>query len=232
MAVVTVNASGNAVVDGELTLAADRWPTNGHLIAAVAELGYLRASDSILDPTYENGTWWKQWRPPMLTTHHRAKDGTDFRDLPYSDATFDAIAFDPPYVCPGGRKTSTIQPMFDRYGMNEGGSADPEFRTPAELQEIINDGLTEMYRLVRPAQRRSLHPEGPNGVVLVKCKDYIWSGQYWPGAHLTLAHALNVGFVIEDRFEHVGTPGPQSQKRQVHARRNLSTLLVLRRTRS
>jgi hypothetical protein len=68
--------------------------------------------------------------------------------------------------------------------------------------------------------------------VLVKCKDYIWSGQYWPGAISRWPTPSNVGFVIEDRFEHVGTPGPQSQKRQVHARRNLSTLLVLRRTRS
>lgn len=230
MTTVAVNGK-RAALETELVLAADRWASNGHLISVCQQLGYLRAADMVLDPTYENGTWWKVWRPPILTTHHRAVDGTDFRSLPYPDASFDAIAFDPPYVCPGGRATSTINEMFDRYGMNEGGAADPEFRTPAELQDIINAGLTEMYRLVRPSQRRALHPSGPNGVVLAKCKDYIWSGQLWPGTHYTLTHALSLGFVLEDRFEHIGNPGPQSQTTQKHARRNLSTLFVLRKPR-
>ena len=98
-------------------LAADSYATNGHLIAAVAQLGYLTLEDHVLDPTYERGIWWQEWRPRQLSTHHRAVDGTDFRHLPYPDATFDAIAFDPPYVCPGGRKTSTVKPMHERYGM-------------------------------------------------------------------------------------------------------------------
>lgn len=231
MTTVHVAANGQTAVDSELILAADHWNTNGDLIAAVHELGYLRVIDWVLDPTYEKGTWWKQWHPPVLTTHHRAVDGTDFRSLPHPDATFDAIAYDPPYVCPGGRSTSTINPMFDRYGMNEGGAADPDFRTPAELQQIINDGLTEMYRLVKPSQRKSLHPSGPNGVVLVKCKSYVWSGQFWPGVHYTTTHALELGFVLEDIFQHIGTPGPQSQTTQKHARNNYSTLLVLRKLR-
>jgi hypothetical protein len=212
-----------------LVLAADRWATNGDLIADVHRLGYLRDDDHVLDPTYEKGTWWSRWRPEKLASHHRAVDGSDFRALPHPDGSFDAIAYDPPYVCPGGRSTSTIQAMHDRYGMNEGGAADPNFRTPAELQQIINDGLTEMRRLVRPAVRKALHLTAGNGVVLVKCKDYIWSGQFWMGTHHTLVHALSLGLVLEDRLEHIGTPGPQSQKSQVHARRNLSTLLVLRR---
>lgn len=48
------------------------------------------------------------------------------------------------------------------------------------------------------------------------------------GTHYTLTHALELGLVLVDRFEHIGRPRPQSQKRQVHARRNLSTQLVLR----
>jgi hypothetical protein len=210
-------------------LAATPWNTNAEMIADVHRLGYLRDTDHVLDPTYERGTWWKAWRPEKLTTQFRAEDGSDFRDLGYPDGAFDAIAYDPPYVCPGGRRTSTTQPMHDRYGMNEGGSADPDFRTPAELQAIINDGLAEMYRLVRPSVRKALSDAGPNGVVVAKVKDYVWSGQLWIGTHHTLSHALALGFVLEDRLEMIGTPGPQSQTRQVHARRNLSTLLVLRR---
>lgn len=214
-----------------MILAATAWPSNAELIADVARLGYLRSTDVVFDPTWGTGAWWAMWRPERMVTRRRASDGSDFRSTSYPEASFDAVAYDPPYVCPGGRSTSTITEMHDRYGMNEGGCADPDFRTPDELQTIINDGLTEMARVVKPSRRRSLHPTAPNGVILMKCKDYVWSGQLWPGTHLTLSHALSLGLVLEDRLEHVGRPGPQSQKRQVHARRNLSTLFVLRRMR-
>lgn len=220
-------------------LAATPWGTNADLIWDLARLGYLRHHDHVLDPTYHLGVWWQRFRPEKLATHYRAQDGTDFRSLPHLDESFDAVAFDPPYVAPGGRSTSTIKEMHARYGMNEGGCDDPDFRTPDELQAIINEGLTEMYRLVRPSTRRSLHPTAPNGVVIVKAKDYVWSGQLFPGTHHTLSHAIRLGFVLEDRLEHLGSPGPQptvnldgSPRRQVHARRNLSTMLVLRKIRS
>lgn len=212
-------------------LAAHPWASNAELIAACAQLGYLRFTDHVLDPTYGEGVWWKQWRPERLTTHQRAIDGTDFRHLPHPDASFDAVAYDPPYVCPGGRKTSTVQAMHDRYGMNEGGHADPAFRTPAELQELINDGLTEMVRLVRPARTQN-----DGGIIVVKCQNYIWSGRLWEGAELTRDHARALGCSVVDRLEMITRPGPQpttnldgSPRRQVHARRNLSTLFVFRR---
>lgn len=211
-------------------LAAHAWPTNGHLIADVARLGYLRPTDRVLDPTYGNGVWWSIWRPHHLTPHVRAQDGTDFRNLPYDDHTFDAIAYDPPYVCPGGRKTSTVQNMHHRYGMDEGGNADPDFTTPAELQALIDDGLTEMVRLVRPPRTKT-----DGGIILVKCQDYIWSGALWEGVARTRQHALDLGCTVVDTLIHLGKPGPQpttnpdgTPRRQVHARRAHSTLLVLR----
>lgn len=214
-------------------LAADRWASNAELIAAVHELGYLRDGDHVLDPTFGKGTWWNVWRPEKLTGLRRSLDGTDFRDLPFLNETFDAVAFDPPYVCPGGRKTSTIQNMHNLYGMNEGGAADPDFKTPAELQAIINAGLTEMARLVRPA--RTKHD---GGIILTKCANYIWSGDFFEGAELTRDHAKTIGLAVVDRFEFLTKPGPQptvnrdgSARRQVHARRNLSTLWVFRKRR-
>ncbi len=195
-----------------LVLAAQPWNSNAELIADCARLGYLRDDDHILDPTYGRGVWWKVWRPEKLTTHHQPDDGIDFRALPHSDGTFDAVAFDPPYVCPGGRKTSSIKAMHGAYGMDG-----EDFRTPRELQDIIDAGVLEMRRVVKP-----------RGIVLVKCKDYIWSGCLFAGTHFTLTGALDGGFELVDRLEHIGTPGPQSQTRQVHARRNLSTLFVFR----
>lgn len=212
------------------------WPTNAELILACHRMGYLLDTDHVLDPTYENGVWWKLWRPERLTTHHRAVDGSDFRQLDYPAGTFDAIAYDPPYVCPGGRKTSTIKATHARYGQDEQVSllepvADPMFRNPAELQTIINDGLTEMLRLVKP---RATKKRG--GIVLVKCMNYVWSGELWPGAEKTLRHAEGLGFDLVARMEKVKLSlGPQptvnpdgSPRPQKSPRGNTSTLFVLR----
>lgn len=187
------------LLDAAPVFAAFPWPSNAELIAGVRQLGYLRDGDHVLDPTYEKGVWWKQWRPEKLTTHHRAVDGSDFRNLPYPDGAFDAIAYDLPYVCPGGRKTSTVKEMHNRYGMAEGGFVDPNFKTPAELQQIINDGLTEMARLVRPARTKK---EG--GVIVAKCQNYIWSGDFFDGAEQTRDHGKALGLVVVDRLEAVG----------------------------
>lgn len=195
-----------------LVLAASNWHTNAELIADVARLGYLRSEWLTLDMTPGRGIWWKTWRPDKLVT-----DGfEDFRDLPMEwGCRFQAVAYDPPYVCPGGRSTSTIQGFFDRYGLREVPA------TPELLQkDVIEPGLAEAHRVVEYG-----------GIVLVKCKDYIWSGRMQLGTYWTLRYAFHLGFALVDRFEHIGSPGPQSQKTQVHARRNLSTLFVLRKDR-
>jgi tRNA G10 N-methylase Trm11 len=199
-----------------LVRAAYPWVDNGALIADLHALDYLR-DELTLDPTYGRGLWWTTWRPAQLIVHDRKIDGTDFRHLPYGDAVFPQIAYDPPYVCPGGLKTSTIQAMHTAYGMNATAGPQRDFATPGQLQQIMNDGLTEMVRLLRPG-----------GTIVTKAKDYIWSGRLWIGTHHVQAHALELGLQVIDRLEHVGSPGPQSQKRQVHARRNLSTMFVLR----
>lgn len=201
-------------------LAAAKFKNNAELIQKVAELRYLRRDDLTLDPTYGQGNWWKLWRPEHLTAHTRRTDGSDFRKLAYPDDHFTAIAYDPPYVCPGGIKTSTIKGMHDNYGMNESEGDEEEerlFRTPEELQQMINDGLTEMMRLVKPSTRRTMTDDRPNGIVLVKCQNYIWSGRLWLGAHLTLVHALELGFWVEDVFTHVGNVRAQPARTHKHA---------------
>lgn len=200
-------------------LAAYAWPSNAELVADCARLGHIGVEDYTLDPTYGRGVWWKRWRPNHLVTHDLKIDGVDFRQLPEADDTFDVVAFDPPYVCVGGRKTTGMPEFHARFGL-----ADAP-RTPALLQAMNDDGLAEMRRVVRP-----------RGVVLVKCQDYVWGGRLWIGTHHTLTTALRLGFVVVDRLERVqSNPRPQPRDRhnggtppQQHARRNLSTLFVLR----
>lgn len=190
--------------------AAHAWPSNAELIADCAALGYLHADWLTLDPTYGRGVWWKKWQPENLVGHDIALDGVDFRDLPYGDNTFDAVAFDPPYVSVGGRKTTGIAEMHDRFGLTDAPT------TPAGVQELINAGLDECVRVLKP-----------KGYLLVKCQDYVSSGKLWLGTHWTLSTALEAGLTCVDRFEHHGPPRPQPPgRRQVHARRNLSTLFV------
>lgn len=189
-------------------LAATSWKSNAELIADVAQLGYLHGAT--LDPTYGRGTWWKVFRPEHLTTHDLRLDCVDFRQLPEADGTFNSIAFDPPYMAPGGRKSSTIPDFNDRFGLHTTPAR------PEQLQEVINDGLKELVRVL-----------APKGFLLVKCQDYINGGAYWNGTFKTQRAAFDLGLRQVDRFEHVRRPGPQPPRpRQVHARRNLSTLLV------
>lgn len=223
-------------------LAADHWKDNAELVLDLVELGYLSKRWKTLDPTYGEGVWWREWRPRVLITHDIELDGVDFRKLPEEDATFDAVAYDPPYVALGGRKTSTIDQFNQQYGLGDAP------KTPALLQELINDGLDEMYRVLKPG-----------GILLCKCMDYVSSGRVWWGTDHTNDYAVEIGFRKLDRLDMVGHPGPQPKDRtkkctvcakwktptgcssckgtgrvrssQQHARRNVSTMFVYKRDR-
>lgn len=196
------------------------WPTNAELISDVARLGWLRKDWRILDPTYGRGTWWKIWRPSReLVCHDLRADGVDFTRLPHPNALFDAVAFDPPYVATGGRESSTAPEFQDRYGLYEAPG------TPRQLQHLIDRGLAECARVVKP-----------RGLVLAKCADYVSSGHLWPGVFRTHARAEQLGLELVDILVHATEPGMQPKRRrkdgaevrQHHARFNASTLLVLR----
>ncbi len=194
-------------------LAAERWPTNADMIVACAQLGYLRDSDTILDPTYGEGGWWTKWMPRRLIIHDfYTLDDVDFRNLPEPDGSVNVVAFDPPYVSVGGRKTSTLPRYQARYGMDRSG------KTPAEVQELMDLGTKEAYRVLKP-----------KGVLLLRCQDYISGGKFWPGTFYSMRTAVDCGFTLVDRLERISSPRPQpSGRTQRHARRNLSTLLVFR----
>lgn len=192
-------------------LAVQDWPTNGHLIADVAEL-YIAPDARVLDVTYGGGKWWTVYRPTNLVALNRSVDGIDFRRLPMADALFDVVAFDPPYV-PGGTTADDDEPItayHRRYGLD-----DDCPRSTEELTALILAGLAECARVVRRG-----------GLVLVKCQPY-QAGRifhHMPTTIITAAGGL--GLRLMDEFIHRRRPGPTSADEFNRARRNHSNLLV------
>lgn len=193
----------------------DAWPTNAHLIADCARLGYLRPTDRVLDPTYGKGTFWKVWKPDALT----ASDGiasksplgraVDVRHLPWPDKYFDSSVYDGPYKLNG---TSRPEDEFvdERYGVHE----------KARWQDrmaLLADGTVECARVTE----RHL---------LVKCQDQVVSGKKrWQTTWVTEA-AEKAGFGLVDRFDFPSyRPQPMEGRTQRTAHVCSSQLLVFER---
>ena len=195
------------------------WPTNGHLIADVAELGWLKPTDRILDPTWGIGVFWTEWQPVngklIGTDLNPEKSPTgksiDFTNLPFKDGMFDAVVFDPPYKLNG-----TPDPEVDaRYGVD--GKVDWKDR-----MDLIAVGVRECARVSRDR-------------LLVKCMDQVCSGQVrWQTKWVTdavtkknVATGELSGWRLADRFDMIGHSRKQPAGRtQKHSYGRGSTLLV------
>jgi hypothetical protein len=200
--------------------AADTWNTNGDLIADVAEL-YLKPDDLVVDVTYGKGIFWDKVKPKHFIAHDlnpTKGDGVAWNNLPEEDGSVDVLVFDPPYVSPGGRASSTLHEMNSRYEMQMTAP------TPKQQWESIVEGLEEAHRAL-----------GRRKLLWFKCMNYISSGRLQRAKAWADIEFDRIGFRVEDEFIHVGSPGPQPKfnldgttRRQVHARNNASYLIVAR----
>ena len=143
-----VSASVKSVVRG----------SNGVLIATVARLGYLGGpSSTVLDSTYGRGSFWTRYRPAGLLTNDMHTPGVDmradFREMPLRDGSMPVITFDPPYISTGNRDTSSVDDLYDRYGIGQ-------LKGWRAIRALIDGGLAECSRVL-----------APRGYLLVKCMD-------------------------------------------------------------
>lgn len=196
---------------------------NADLIAEIQPL-WIKPEDAVLDVTYGKGQWWKKYRPANLTTNDLDTSlNTDFHyafnHLPTAwTESYDVVAFDPPYVCKGGRKTSTIPAMDAAYGLAEAP------KNPRALFGWIDGGMKGCARVLRP-----------KGRLLVKCSDFISSGKYQDGYTNILYAGAVCSLEHVDTFIHASGTGPQPKKnrdgshcRQIHGRRAHSYLVVFK----
>lgn len=170
-----------------------------------------------MDCTYGLGKWWTKFRPDDLVCHDLVVDGVDFRALPEADNTYDVVAYDPPYVSPGGRVTSTVDDFNSRYGLHY---------TPTNPHALFD-------LLVAPGLRECARVLKPKGVVLAKSMNYVSSGKHQPCTLWLCNFAESIGLELVDEFVHVSGTGPQPlHVRQMHSRKNHSFLYVLRKAKA
>ncbi len=183
------------------------YTSNADLIVACRELGYLRDHVATLDATYGMGTFWTKWKPEGwfigndIDPDKGAYTG-DFTDLRWEDCSFEQVVFDPPYKLNG-----TPDGAVDyRYGVHE-------VRTWQQRMELIEAGVKECARVTA-------------SILLVKCQDQVVSGHVvWQVDEVT-RWATECGLVKVDLLHYQGGREQPSGRRQVHARRNYSSLIV------
>lgn len=189
---------------------------NAELIEQCAALGYLEDSDVTLDPTYGLGRFWTSWQPVRLDASDlnptKSPSGTsvDFTAMPHPDDTYDAVVFDPPYKL-NGTSTATGAATCDAdYGVSE-------YQSWQDRMQLCVDGITECHRVLKPG-----------GMLLVKCQDQVCSGQVRWQTHEFAGHAVALGSRLVDQLHLPSYRAQPAGRRQLHARRNYSTLLILR----
>jgi hypothetical protein len=196
--------------------------TNEDVFPRVISL-YVAPGSAVADVTYGKGVFWK--RVPegayrLLATD--LKNGVDCRHLPYGDSSIDCVVFDPPYMhTPGGTAHVNHQNYEDYYRNNlaENGSG-----------KKYHEAVLELYFRAAEEAHRVLRNEG---IYIVKCGDEVCANQQRL-THVELINELTQkGFMVEDLFVLLrnNRPGVSRVIRQVHARKNHSYFLVLRKSR-
>jgi hypothetical protein len=187
--------------------------TNAQAIADCVTLGYLRVADRVLDATYGLGRFWTTFRPPYLAMNdidpERGNMHYDFTSLPFDARSWDTVVFDPPYKLNGtpsggGPASSDVDYGVERYTRWQ------------DRHALIREGIVECARVA-------------DRTLLIKCQDQVSSGKVrWQTMTFT-EQAISCGFELVDELHVYGYRAQPPGRRQVHAARNVSTLLVLER---
>lgn len=190
--------------------------SNADLFPSILAI-YAKDGDRILDATYGKGVFWKnvERNRYRVETNDLVTDAAthyDFRAMPeFMNQSFDMVVLDPPYAY--SPKNTMKSSIADCYRLNDS----VDISTMQKVKELYQAGMDEAYRILNPG-----------GYVVVKTQDIIQAGKQW-WMHTWVME--NPRFICEDLFvlvqDHAPTFDPK-WKRQLHARKNHSFFVVLR----
>ena len=180
---------------------------------------------TIADVTYGKGAFWKcvpEGLYKLLATD--IQTGVDCCNLPYDDASLDALVLDPPYMEGLFRKSQgemagsgTHAAFRDHYS---DGKSTPEVKGAPKW----HDAVLDLYFRAGKEAWRTLRNYG---VFIVKCQDEV-SANTQRLTHVELINAWSEQFYCKDLFvvTRVNKPGVVRLLKQEHARKNHSYFLV------
>jgi len=193
--------------------------SNEDLFPSILKL-YVPEKSTIADVTYGKGVFWREIKKDqynLLATD--LLKGIDCRKLPYGKDSIDCVVLDPPYMhTPGGTAHSNHQ-NFEQYYRNN--------LTGNKTDKKYHEAVLELYYQAGKEAKRVLKNKG---IFIVKCQDEVCANKQ----RLTHVELINqyqkYGFIAEDIFVLVrrGKRGVSRMLKQVHARKNHSYFIVLR----
>ena len=197
---------------------------NADVFPSVLRL-HVPEGSKIADVTYGKGVFWRKINVEEYDLHPSdIADGIDCRDLPYKDASFDCLVFDPPYMEGFFRNENSIKAgagthntFRDHYSNGHEAPRTGGGKWHAAVVELYVDGGREAHRVLRDG-----------GVLIVKCQDEVSANRQ----NLTHVEIINsyaeLGFFCKDLFVVVrpNKPGMSRLLKQVHARKNHSYFLI------
>ncbi len=173
----------------------------------------------ILDATVNEGRFWRGINRPVigldLDSRYRPTVVGDSLVLPFQDAVFDVVVYDPPHVPNHGRER--LKDFNVRFGVRVKSGRDTDYK----LSFMFPDFATEAFRVLKP-----------DGILLSKISDYIHNHRYqW--AHIDLIHAAEAAGLMPCDCIIKVRKGPiidPKWKAAYHARRRHCYWLVFRKS--
>lgn len=191
-----------------------RHSENGQRVRDLARLGYL--PEPVLDPTFGYGSMWTEYMPEQLVAgdfdRRKVPPGglvLDFCALPFDDRSFASCLYDPPYRFAGTPTDTGEGGHDDLYGTQV-------YRTKAQQIGLILDGAVECARVTSTS-------------LIVKCQRQVVAGRVFPQPMVVCDHLADQGWRYKDEMHLISYRPQPPGRRQLHARSNYSTFLVMER---